>query len=57
MIDNDDEIEAVGVMRIGRENRSNGRKHVPVPLCFVHHKPHMNWPGLEPGQPLWEADN
>jgi hypothetical protein len=22
---------------------------------FVHHKSHMTRPGLEPGQPLWEA--
>jgi hypothetical protein len=23
--------------------------------CFVHHKSHMTWPGLEPGPQLWEA--
>jgi hypothetical protein len=22
---------------------------------FVHHKPHMDWPGIEPGPPQWEA--
>jgi hypothetical protein len=22
---------------------------------FVHHKSHMIWPGLEPGQPRWES--
>jgi hypothetical protein len=22
---------------------------------FVHHKSHMNLPGLEPGPPLWET--
>jgi hypothetical protein len=22
---------------------------------FVHHKVHMDWPGFEPGPPLWEA--
>jgi hypothetical protein len=22
---------------------------------FVHHKSHMDWPGMEPGPPLWEA--
>jgi hypothetical protein len=21
---------------------------------FIHHKPHMTWAGLEPGQPQWE---
>jgi hypothetical protein len=25
-------------------------------LChFVHHKSHMDWPGIEPGPPRWEA--
>jgi hypothetical protein len=23
---------------------------------FVHHKSHINWPGIEPG-PRWEADD
>jgi hypothetical protein len=22
---------------------------------FVHHKPHMDWPGIEPGPPQWKA--
>jgi hypothetical protein len=22
---------------------------------FVHHKSHMNWPGIESGPPRWEA--
>jgi hypothetical protein len=22
---------------------------------FVRHKSHMDWPGIEPGSPLWEA--
>jgi hypothetical protein len=29
-----------------------GEKPVPVP---VHHKSHMDWPGIEPGPPRWEA--
>jgi hypothetical protein len=24
---------------------------------FVHHKSHLNRPGLEPGQSLWEASD
>jgi hypothetical protein len=29
-----------------------------LPQChFVHHKSHITWPGLERGQPLWEADD
>jgi len=23
---------------------------------FVHHKPHMDWPGTETGPPRWQAD-
>jgi hypothetical protein len=26
-------------------------------LQFVHHKSHMNKPGLEPGPPEWEASD
>jgi hypothetical protein len=22
---------------------------------FVHHKSHMDWPGIEPGTPRWET--
>jgi hypothetical protein len=22
---------------------------------FVHHKSHVDWPGIEPGPPRWEA--
>jgi hypothetical protein len=35
-------------MIIGRGNRSARRKNVPQ-CNFAHHKPHMTWPGLEPG--------
>jgi hypothetical protein len=28
-----DEFEAVGGMRIDRENRNTRRKHAPVPFC------------------------
>jgi hypothetical protein len=24
--------------------------------CFVHHKSHIIWPGLEPGPPRWDAN-
>jgi hypothetical protein len=24
---------------------------------FVHHKAHRDWPGREPGSPLWEGDD
>jgi hypothetical protein len=25
--------------------------------CFVHHKPHITWPGLESRSPQWEASD
>jgi hypothetical protein len=25
------------------------------PCHFVHHKSHMDWPGIEPGPPRWEV--
>jgi hypothetical protein len=31
-------------------------ENLPV-LPFVHHKPHVPWPGTEPGPPRWEADD
>jgi hypothetical protein len=45
MID-DGDCGATGTMEIGRVNRSTRRK--PPQCYFVHHKSHMNWPGLEP---------
>jgi hypothetical protein len=33
MIDDDDDCEAIGGMRIGRGNLSTRRKLAPVPLC------------------------
>jgi hypothetical protein len=27
----------------------------PVPVSVVHHKSHMDWPGREPGPPLWQV--
>jgi hypothetical protein len=34
MTDDNDECEEVGGMRIGRANRNNRRKPVPVPFCL-----------------------
>jgi hypothetical protein len=42
MID-DDECEAVGGMRIGRENRSTLRKPAPVPLCPTQIRHDLTW--------------
>jgi hypothetical protein len=52
MID-DDECGAVCGMRIGRGNRSTGRKPAPVP--FYRPQFHLTLPGLEPVPPRWEA--
>jgi hypothetical protein len=51
MID-DGDCGAVGGMKIGRGNRSLG-ENLPQ-QHFVHHKPDMIRPRLEPGPPLWE---
>jgi hypothetical protein len=47
------ECETFDRMRIGRETELLAEN---LPQChFVHDKSHMTWPGLEPGQPRWEA--
>jgi hypothetical protein len=48
MID-DDECGAVGGIRAGAETEILGENQSQ--LHFVHHKPHMTSPGLEPGPP------
>jgi hypothetical protein len=48
-----DECGAVGGMRVGRGNRVIG-ENLPQ-SHFVHHKPHMTWPGVELGPPPWKA--
>jgi hypothetical protein len=36
-----------------------GKPKYPEKICrnatFVHYKPHMTWPGIEPGLPRWKA--
>jgi hypothetical protein len=55
MIDDDDDCEAIGGMKIGRGNRIFREN---LPQChFVHYKSHMTRPGLEPGPPRWEASD
>jgi hypothetical protein len=45
----------IGLMMIGRGNRSTHRKPAPVPLCPLQ-TPHA-LPGREPGPPRWEASD
>jgi hypothetical protein len=47
MID-DADCGAIGGIKFGRGGRSNRKKPEGH---FVHHKPHMTRPGLEPGPP------
>jgi hypothetical protein len=48
----DDDFGPIGWMRIGRRNEVLEEN---LPHChFVYHKPHMIWPGLEPGPRRWE---
>jgi hypothetical protein len=42
------------VERNWQENPNYSGKNLPQ-CYFVYHKPHMDWPGIEPGPPRWEA--
>jgi hypothetical protein len=39
---------------VDRGKPKNSEKNLPH-YHFVHHKPHMDGPGIEPGPPRWEA--
>jgi hypothetical protein len=40
-------------MKLTEEDR-NTRGNL-LQCYFVHHKPHVDWPGMEPGPPRWEV--
>lgn len=35
----------------GGNNNDRGTRLYPVPMAFVYHTSHMDWPGIEPGSP------
>jgi hypothetical protein len=37
-----------------KEKQKYSRKNLSQ-CHFVHHKSRMDWPGIEPGPPRWEA--
>ena len=46
-------VRSTGGMTVAGVNR--GTPGNPLFLChFVHHKPYMDWPDIEPGSPRWE---
>jgi hypothetical protein len=49
----DGECAAVGVMRIGRENRSTRRKPAPVPFCPPQIPHNLTWPRTRAAAFLW----
>jgi hypothetical protein len=50
-----DEYGEFGRLRIDRRTELLGRN---LPQCyFAHHKSLMTLPRIEPGQPLWEAND
>jgi hypothetical protein len=38
----------------GQGKADNSEKNLSQ-CHFIHHKPHMDWPGIEPGPPQWKA--
>jgi hypothetical protein len=45
----------IGRKILTRKYETPGEK---LPPCqFVHHKSHIDWPGIEPRSPGWEVDD